>query len=124
MIKQLIATASAAGPWPWQTAPGRSALSQRVLLRRGLQLFFGKPPAAYGNARPPHPARRWQADGTLARPMEAGAPVIERMRAGYWGLIRDASLDWRNSYEFIGKGIVPRQPYLGPRGRYADRRRP
>jgi hypothetical protein len=82
-------------------------------------------PPAYGNARSLRTRRRrWQADGTLARPMEAGAPVIERMRAGYWGLIRDASLDWRNSYEFIGKGIVPRQPYLGPRGRYADRRRP
>ena len=57
MIKQLIATASAAGPWPWQTAPGRSALSQRVLLRRGLQLFFGKPSAGLWQREvAPHPA--------------------------------------------------------------------
>ena len=55
-------------------------------------------PPAYGNARSLRIRRqRWEADGTLARLMKAGAPVIERMRAGYWGLIRDASLDWRNS---------------------------
>jgi hypothetical protein len=55
--------------------------------------------------------------------MEAGAPVIERMRAGYWGLIRDASRDWRNSSEFFGKGVIPRAPHTEPRGSYADRRR-
>jgi transposase len=82
-------------------------------------------PPAYGNARSLRTRRqRWEADGTLARLMEAGAPVIERMRAGYWGLIRDASLDWRNSTEFFGKGVIPRKPHSEPRGRYADRRRP
>ena len=30
-------------------------------------------------------------NGTLTRLMEAGAPVVERMRRGYLGLIRDAS---------------------------------
>ena len=59
-------------------------------------------PPAYGNARSLRTRRqRWEADGTLARLMEAGVPVIERMRVGYWGLIRDASLDRRNSTEFF-----------------------
>jgi hypothetical protein len=53
--------------------------------------------------------------------MQAGAPVIERMRDGYWGLIRDASLDWRNSSEFFGRGVIPRR--AEPRGRYARRQR-
>jgi transposase len=81
-------------------------------------------PAAYGNARSLRTRRqRWQADGTLARLMEAGAPVIARLRAGYWGLIRDASLDWRNSSEFFGQGAIPKLPRLQPRGRYAGRQR-
>jgi hypothetical protein len=48
--------------------------------------------------------------------MEAGAPVIARLRAGYWGLIHDASLDWKNSSEFFGKGVIPRAPHTEPRG--------
>ena len=82
-------------------------------------------PAAYGKARSLRTRRqRWEADGTLARLMEAGAPVIARLRAGYWGLIHDASLDWKNSSRsFLGKGVIPRAPHTEPRGRYADRRR-
>jgi hypothetical protein len=59
--------------------------------------------------------------------MQAGEPVIERMRRGYWGLVRGASdtasPDWRSSSEFFGKGVIPRLPRLAPKGRYADRRR-
>ena len=55
--------------------------------------------------------------------MQAGKPAIERMHRTYWGLIRDATLDWKNSQEFFGKGVIPRQPHLQPKGRYADRRR-
>lgn len=81
-------------------------------------------PLGFGNARSLRARRqRWTVDGTMARLMEAGAPVIERMRRTYWGLIRDASLDWQNSSEFFGKGVIPRQPHLQPKGRYADRRR-
>jgi hypothetical protein len=42
--------------------------------------------------------------------MEAGAPVIARMRAGYWGLIHAASdrdsPDWKSSSEFFGHGVI------------------
>jgi transposase len=71
--------------------------------------------------------QRWQANGTLARLMEAGAPVIRRMRRTYWGLVRAASdtdsPDWKHSSEFFGRGVIPRQPHMQPKGRYADRRR-
>ena len=81
-------------------------------------------PPAYGNARSLRICRqRWQADGTLTRLMEAGAPVVERMRRGYLGLIRNVSFDWKGSSEFFGRGVTPRQPHPGPHGRYADRRR-
>jgi transposase len=65
-------------------------------------------PPAYGNPRPLRIRRqRWERDGTLTRLMEAGAPVVERMRRGYLGLIRGATLDWKNSSEFFGKGVDP-----------------
>ena len=86
-------------------------------------------PPAYGNARSLRTRRqRWEADGLLARLMEAGQLVIARMHDGYWGLIHDASLDasrdWKNSREFFGRGVIPKLPHAQPRGRYADRRRP
>jgi hypothetical protein len=81
-------------------------------------------PAGYGNPRSLRTRKqRWQADGTLAKLMKAGEPVIQRMHNYYWGLIRDATLDWKNSQEFFGHGPIPRQPHLQPKGRYADRRR-
>jgi hypothetical protein len=81
-------------------------------------------PAAYGDARSLRTRRqRWQRDGTLPRVMQADKPAIERRHLTYWGLIRDATLDWKNSQEFFGKGVIPRQPHLQPKGRYADRRR-
>ena len=59
--------------------------------------------------------------------MEAGAPVVARMSRIFWGAIRartlDASADWKNSREFWGKGIMPKQPHLQPKGRYAGRQR-
>jgi len=50
-------------------------------------------------------------------------PAIRGMRRAYWGLIRDASLDWKNSTLFFGRGVIPPLPAREPRGRYADRRR-
>jgi len=59
--------------------------------------------------------------------MQAGEPAIARMYGIYWGAIRkrtlDASLDWQNSREFWGRGIMPKQPHLQPKGRYAADRR-
>jgi transposase len=79
-------------------------------------------PLAYGNARSLRTRRqRWTVDGTSPRLMKAGEPVIQRMRRAYWALIRDATLDSKNSR--FGKGVIPRQPHMEPRGRYADRRR-
>jgi transposase len=82
-------------------------------------------PPAYGNPRSLRTRRqRWERDGTLARLMEAGKPVIERMRAGYWGLLRAAPINWDNSREFFGRGVIPKLPHAQPKGRYAaDRRR-
>jgi len=81
-------------------------------------------PPAYGNAQSLRSRRRrWERDGTMARLMQAGEPVVARMHRDYWGLIRDASLDWKNSSEFFGKGVIPRLPHAEPRGRYAARRR-
>jgi hypothetical protein len=82
-------------------------------------------PPAYGNPRSLRTRRQcWEADGTLTRLMEAGAPVIERMRHGYLGLILDASLGPKKSSEFFGHGVIPRKPHTEPRGRYAGRQRP
>ena len=71
-------------------------------------------PPAYGKPRSLRARRRrWQDDGTLTRLMEASAPVVERMRRGYLGLIRDASFDWKGSSEFFGRAVPPQQPHLG-----------
>jgi transposase len=85
-------------------------------------------PAGYGNPRSLRTRRqRWEADGTMARLMKIGAPVIARMRNAYWGELRAASdidsPDWKHSREFFGRGVIPRLPRSEPRGRYADRRR-
>ena len=34
------------------------------------------------------------------------AAELRRMRRTYWGLIRDATLDWNNSAEFFGRGVI------------------
>jgi hypothetical protein len=81
-------------------------------------------PPTYGNPRSLRTRRqRWERDGTLRKLFEAGEPVIARMHADYWDLIRDAPINWNNSREFFGKGVVPRLPHTEPRGRYAARRR-
>ena len=87
-------------------------------------------PAAYGNPRSLRTRKqRWEASGTLAKLMEAGAPAIERMHGIYWGLIRERTIaaranGYQNSSEFWGRGVMPKQPHLQPKGRYAaDRRR-
>ena len=87
--------ALAANRWPWQAAPGRSAFLQRAFLRHGVRVQPAKPAerlsksAKSANAPAALNARRHDdpADG-------AGAPVIQRMHRTYWGLIRDATLDW------------------------------
>jgi len=114
--------------------PGKPRLDDRLMVsaffyaeatRAALECL----PPGYGNPRSLRTRRqRWQADGTLARLMQAGAPVIVRMRNTYWGLIHAASdtdsPDWRTSSEFFGKGVIPRAPHTEPRGRYAGRQRP
>jgi transposase len=110
--------------------PGKPRADDRLMLSG---LFYAEAtrcsleslPAGYGNPRSLRTRKlRWERDGTLARLMQAGAPAIKRMHGIYWGLIRDASLDWQNSREFWGRGIMPKQPHLQPKGRYAaDRRR-
>ena len=67
---------------------------------------------------------RWTVDGTMARLLQAGEPMIERMRRNYWRLVRNATLDYRNSSLFFGNGIIPRLPHMQRRGRYAGRQRP
>ena len=85
-------------------------------------------PPGYGNPRSLRTRRqRWDRDGTLVRLMEAGEPVIERMKAQYWGRLRVASdtdsPNWKTSSEFCGHGAIPKASHLSPKGRYADRRR-
>ena len=81
-------------------------------------------PAAYGNPRLLRTKRqRWERDGVLGKLMEAGAPVIERMRAGYLNLIRGASIDWKNSIDFFDRSVIAQLPHTEPRGQYAARRR-
>ena len=72
---------------------------------------------AYGNSRSLQTRKqRWTADGTMARLMEAGAPVIERMRNEYWGRVRNASFvgepTCKTSPEFFGRGAIPRLPHM------------
>ena len=109
--------------------PGKPRLDDRLFFSA---LFYAAAcgcslqslPSGYPNPRSLQTRRqRWTADGTLPRLMKAGEPVIQRMRRTYWGLIRDATLDWKNSQEFFGHGSIPRQPHLQPKGRYADQRR-
>jgi transposase len=84
-------------------------------------------PVAYGNPRSLRTRKqRWERDGTLAKLMEAGEPAIARMHRNFWGYIRQhtiaASADgYRNSREFWGRGVMPKQPHLQPKGRYAGR---
>jgi hypothetical protein len=60
-------------------------------------------PVAYGNPRSLRIMRqRRERDGTLGKLMEAGAPVIKHMRAGYLNLIRGAGR--QNPGEFFGHG--------------------
>ena len=88
-------------------------------------------PPAYGNKNSLQSRRRrWTANGTMRKLFEAGAPAIARMHRIYWGVIRDATLEanannYRNSREFWGHGVMPKQPaHMRARGRYAaDRRR-
>ena len=50
-------------------------------------------PRGYPNPRSLQTRRqRWEADGTLARLMKAGEPVIQRMTTNYLNLIRGAPL--------------------------------
>ena len=116
--------------------PGKPRLADRRMLSG---LFYSAAcgcsldslPAAYGNKSSLQSRRRrWTADGTLAKLMQASAPIVARMRAAYYGAIRDATLeasanDYRNSREFWGRGMMPKAPaHMRPRGRYAaDRRR-
>ncbi len=113
--------------------PGKPRLDDRLMVsaffyaeatRSALECL----PPAYGNPRSLRTRRqRWLVDGTLAKLMKAGAPVIKRMRSTYWGLLRAAgdidSPDWRSSDEFFGKGVIPRLPRTEPKGRYASRTR-
>jgi len=74
-------------------------------------------PAAYGNPRLLRTRRqRLERDGVLCKLMEAGAPVIARMKAGHLNLIRDASVDRQNSSVLFGRGVIPRLPHLQPKG--------
>jgi transposase len=81
-------------------------------------------PVGYPNPRSLRVRRlRWQQEGCWDQILTAARPAIARMHRDYWGLIRDASLDWKNSTQFFGRGVIPRLPHTEPRGRYADRRR-
>jgi transposase len=81
-------------------------------------------PAAFGNPRLLRTRRqRWERDGALGKLMEAGGPVIARMKAGYLNLIRDASIDRQTSSDFFGRDGIPQLPHMEPRGQYAARRR-
>ena len=80
-------------------------------------------PAAYGNPRSPTRRQRWERDGVLGKLMEAGGPVIARMKAGYLNLIRDASIDRQNSSDFFDRVMIPRLPHMESRGKYAAQRR-
>ena len=125
-----------AGEWhliapllPPTDGPGKPRLDDRLMVSA---FFYAEAcrcsldclPAGYGNPRSLRTRRqRWQADGTMAKLMKAGEPVIARMRNGYLYLVRDASLDGStSSREFFGHGVIPRQPHMQPRGHYTGRR--
>jgi hypothetical protein len=56
--------------------------------------------------------------------MQAGAPVIARMRNTYWGRLRAASdtdsPDWKPQASFFGKGVISPLLHMQPKGRYAN----
>ena len=86
-------------------------------------------PRIFGNPRSLRTRwQRWERDGTLARLLQAGAPVIARMKRDYWGAIRDASdvssPSWKPSSAFFGKGLIPRLPGVPQRRRNLARRQP
>ncbi|WP_426609323.1 transposase [Bradyrhizobium sp. McL0616] len=85
-------------------------------------------PAVFGNPRSLRTRRqRWERDGTLARLLQAGAPVIARMKHDYWGAIHDASdvssPAWKPSSAFFGEDLIPRLPGVSPRGQYLTRQK-
>ena len=118
---------------PPRNGPGKPRQDDRLMLSAffycvATQCALESLPVAYGNPRSLRTRRqRWQADGTLAKLMQAGVPAIARMRDVYWGRVCAASdvdsPDWRTSREFFGRGVIPRAPHVQPKGRYADRRR-
>ena len=108
---------------------GRPRLNDRQMLSglfyaEACQCSLQSLPPQFGNWHSLQSRRaHWQATGLWRELLQAGEPTIARMKATYWGLIRDASLDYRNSSEFWGRGIMPKRPaHMRPRGRYADRR--
>jgi hypothetical protein len=72
--------------------------------------------------------QRWERDGTLAKLLQAGAPIIARLKNEYWGAIRDASdvssPNWKPSSAFFGKGLIPRLPGTSRRGRNLAQQQP
>ena len=82
-------------------------------------------PPGYGNPRSLRTRRqRWERDGTLAKLMQAGAPVIARMHDAYIQRLRAHSDDARNwGKPIFGTGVIPKLPHAQPRGRYAGRQR-
>jgi len=117
---------------PPSGGPGKPRLDDRLMVsaffysaatRATLECL----PAGYGNAASLRTRqRRWQDDGTLARLMKAGKPVIERMTIEYQNKIRAASFGdrQRSPADFFGHGVIPRLAHAQPRGRYAARQRP
>lgn len=113
---------------------GRPRLDDRLVLSgllysEACRCSLRSLPPKYGNWHSLQSRRaHWQATGLWPELLQAGAPTIARMKANYWGVIRDASLeasanDYRNSREFWGRGVMPKKPvHMRPRGRYADRR--
>ena len=114
---------------PPTNAPGKARHGDRLYVRafyyaEATRSSLENLPAAYGNPRLLRTRRqRWERDGVLGKLMEAGAPVIERMRAGYLNLIRGAAIDWKNSIDFFDRSVIPQLPHPEPRGQYAARRR-
>ena len=115
---------------PPNHGPGKPRLDDRLMLsafyyaeatRSSLECL----PAAYGNPRSLRTRRqRWEADGTLARLMEVGKPVIERMKIGYLNLIcAPRSPVDKARARFSGHGAIPKLPHAQPKGRYATRQR-
>jgi transposase len=111
---------------PPRGGPGKPRLPDREFLSA---LFYAEAckcsvdslPAGYPNPRSLRTRRNaWSRDGTLAKLMTAGRPVIARMRRTYWGLLVAASdldsPDWKSSSEFFGRNNIPRLPRSEPRG--------